>query len=222
MKNVLVVAPHADDESLGCGGTLLRHKEEGDCISWLLVTSTKECYGYSKRQVTARDQEIEHVRRAYEFDSFHCLGLPPAALDTIARSDLIKSVSDVVEQLRPQVIYCPYRNDIHSDHEIVFDAVMAATKSFRYPFVKRVLAYETLSETEFGMKPGDGGFKPNVWINISSQLEKKLEILEMFESEIGDFPFPRSRRNFEALATLRGSQSNCSSAEAFVLLKEIL
>ena len=222
MKNILVVAPHADDESLGCGGTLLRHKEEGDSIHWLLVTGMREDCGFSKAQIDVRNQEIEQVKRQYGFNSLHRLELPPAALDTVALGKVISGISEVIEEVRPDVVYSPYRNDAHSDHEIVFDAVMSATKSFRYPFVKRLLAYETISETDFGMKPEDGGFKPNVYVDISSQLDKKLKILDIFESEMGEFPFPRSRRALVALATLRGVQSNCFGAEAFVLIKEIL
>jgi N-acetylglucosamine malate deacetylase 1 len=222
MKNILVVAPHADDESLGCGGTLLRHKEEGDSIHWLLVTEMSEGDGFSKEQIAVRNQEIEEVNRQYGFNSLHRLGLPPAALDTVAYGKIIFGISQVISEVRPDIVYSPYRNDAHSDHKIVFDAVMATTKSFRYPFVKRVLAYETLSETDFGMKPEDGGFKPNVYVDISSQLDKKLRILDIFESEMGEFPFPRSRRSLEALATLRGAQSNCLGAEAFDLIKEIL
>lgn len=222
MKNILVVAPHADDESLGCGGTLLRHKEEGDSIHWLLVTGMSGDWGFSKEQIALRNQEIEQVMCQYGFNSLHRLELPPSALDTVAHGKIISGISQVIKKVRPEIVYSPYRNDAHSDHEIVFDAVMAATKSFRYPFVKRVLAYETISETDFGMKPEDGGFKPNVYVDISSQLDKKLKILEIFESEMGEFPFPRNRRSLEALATLRGAQSNCFGAEAFVLIKEIL
>jgi len=98
---------------------------------------------------------------------------------------------------------------------------MSSTKSFRYPFIKRVLVYETISETDFGMKPEDGGFRPNVFNNISDFLEEKLNILDIFESEMGDFPFPRSRIALTALSQLRGAQSNCEAAEAFMLIKEI-
>ncbi|MBO1519717.1 PIG-L deacetylase family protein [Oceanisphaera pacifica] len=222
MKDVLIVAPHADDESLGCGGTLLRHYAEGDRIHWLLVTGMSPESGFSEEKIAIRKQEIEAAADRYHFSSVHELKLPPAALETLPMGKVIAGISDVISKIQPQLVYTVYRNDAHSDHEIVFDAVMSATKSFRYPFIKRVLAYETLSETDFGMKPEDGGFRPNVYINISDYIEDKLNILEIFESEMGKFPFPRSRKALEALATLRGAQSNCHAAEAFMLIKEIL
>ena len=222
MSEILVIAPHADDESLGCGGTLLRHKSEGDNIHWLLVTGMSETNGFSKERIAIRQQEIDLVAEHYGFNYVNQLGLPPAALETLPIGKLIGGISDVINKIKPQIVYVPYRNDAHSDHELVFDAAMSATKSFRYPFIKRVLAYETISETDFGMKPEDGGFRPNVYINISSFMQKKLDILDIFESEMGEFPFPRSRKAIEALASIRGAQSNCHAAEAFMLLKEMI
>ncbi len=222
MTEILVIAPHADDESLGCGGTLLRHKSEGNNIHWLLVTGMSEASGFNEKRIAIRQKEIDLVAEHYGFDSINQLGLPPAALETLPIGTLIGGISDVINKIKPDIVYVPYRNDAHSDHELVFDAAMSATKSFRYPFIKKVLAYETISETDFGMKPEDGGFRPNVYINISSFMEKKLDILDIFESEMGEFPFPRSRKALEALATLRGAQSNCHSAEAFMLIKEII
>ena len=114
------------------------------------------------------------------------------------------------------------RSDAHSDHRYTFEAVAACTKSFRYPFVKKVCVYETLSETEFGMRLDDSGFKPNMWVNITDYLDRKIEIMKIFESELGNHPFPRSVENIISLAKLRGSTANTDAAECFVILKEIL
>jgi LmbE family N-acetylglucosaminyl deacetylase len=221
-KKILVIAPHADDETLGCGGSLLRHKAEGCEIHWLLITGMSKLSGFSAELISKRKQEIDLAAEYYSFDSVHQLNLPPAALETLPIGQIIGGISNVVNLVKPDTVYVPYRNDAHSDHELVFDAAMSATKSFRYPFIKRILSYETISETDFGMKPEDGGFRPSVFIDISSYLDKKLNILDVFESEVGEFPFPRSRKALEALASLRGVQSNCNAAEAFMLIKEIL
>ena len=221
-KIVLIVAPHADDETLGCGGTILRNLESGAEVHWLLITKMCESYGYSQIQVQKRKDEIELVSNTYGFSGVHQLNFQPASLDTIPKSELINSLSAVINEVKPEVVYTVYRNDAHSDHEVVYDVVMSVTKAFRYPFIKRVLAYETLSETDFGLKPEDGGFRPNVFVDINEHIEKKLDILEMFESETGVFPFPRSRIALEALARVRGAQSNRVAAEAFMLIKEII
>lgn len=222
MKPVLVVAPHADDETLGCGGTILKLISLGYQVHWLLVTGMTQEAGYSGYQIKLRNAEIEKVAKAYGFASTHKLKLPPACLETLAKGDVIGPISKVVNQVKPEIIFTVYRNDAHSDHEIVFDAVMSATKTFRYPFVKKVMAYETMSETDFGMKPEDGGFRPNIFVDIENYLTKKLDILDVFESEVGVFPFPRSRKALESLAYVRGAQCNAEAAEAFMLIKEIL
>ncbi|WP_426008396.1 PIG-L deacetylase family protein [Aeromonas salmonicida] len=221
-KSVLVVAPHADDETLGCGGTILRFAAQGYAIHWLLVTGKSESAGFSKEQIESRRLEIDTVAKIYNFNSVHELNYPPAGLDTLSKGSVVTSISAVVREIRPEIVFTPYRNDAHSDHEVVFDSVMSAVKSFRSPFVKKVLAYETLSETDFGMKPEDGGFKANVFIDIQGYLDRKISILEVFESEIGEFPFPRSRKALTSLAYLRGAQCNAEAAEAFMLIKEII
>lgn len=222
MKKVLIVAPHADDETLGCGGTILRYIKEGHEVHWLLVTGMKEEFGFTREQIIIRNKEIDKVNKLYGFNSLNQLNFPPAALETVSKGKLIGAISKVVNEIKPDEVYTTYRNDAHSDHEIVYDAVMSCTKSFRYPFIKKVLAYETMSETDYGLKPEDGGFRPNTFIEIGPFLEAKLDILEVFESEVGEFPFPRSRKSLESLAFVRGAQSNCNAAEAYFLIKEVI
>ncbi|MEO9384727.1 PIG-L deacetylase family protein [Chromobacterium phragmitis] len=220
-KIVLCAAPHADDESLGCGGALLRHVAEGDEVHWLLFTEMQERQGFPPDRIAARAEEIHRVSGAYGFAGTHLLGFPTMELDAVAQSVLVGAVSRVVSQVRPNILYLPYRYDAHSDHARVFDAVAACSKSFRYPSVQRVLAYETLSETEFGLRPDESTFKPNHFVNIQPWLEAKLSILRIYASEMGAFPFPRSEECVLAQARLRGSQAGVEAAEAFMLLKDI-
>ncbi|OQS08492.1 GlcNAc-PI de-N-acetylase [Chromobacterium violaceum] len=220
-KVVLCAAPHADDESLGCGGALLRHVAEGDEVHWLLFTEMQARQGFEPKRIAARKEEIRQVARAYGFAGTHALGFPTMELDTVPQSVLVGAVSKVVMQVRPNILYLPYRYDAHSDHTRVFDAVVACSKSFRYPSVQRVLAYETLSETEFGLRPGESAFKPNHFVNIQPWLETKLSILRIYSSEMGAFPFPRSEECVLAQGRLRGSQAGLEAAEAFILLKDI-
>lgn len=218
---VLCAAPHADDETLGCGGTLLRHIAEGDEVHWLLFTEMQPRQGFSAERIQSRAAEIEEVARRYGFSGLHLLGFPTMELDTLPQSTLVGAVSKVFQQVKPNIIYLPYRYDAHSDHARVFDATSACTKSFRYPSVKRVLAYETLSETEFGLRPDESSFKPNHFVNIKPWMEEKLSMLHIYGSELGAFPFPRSVECVRAQNQLRGSQAGLEAAEAFMLLKDI-
>jgi LmbE family N-acetylglucosaminyl deacetylase len=218
MNATLVVAPHPDDETLGCGGTLLRYKAEGSRIGWLIVTEMTEA-DWSSEATARRAREIELVSRMFGFDEVFQLRLPTTRLDTIPMSDVIGRFADVFKRFEPRQVLVPHRSDIHTDHQIVFDAVAACTKWFRYPSVERVLAYETLSETDFALH-GTGKFSPNCFVNIAAHLDRKIEIAQVYESEMSRFPFPRSVDALRALATLRGAAAGFEAAEAFELLRE--
>ncbi|MDQ0156910.1 PIG-L deacetylase family protein [Robertmurraya andreesenii] len=218
MNNIIILTPHPDDETLGCGGTILRHKQSGDKVCWLIVTKMGKKFDSLKKE--KRSKEITQVKNMYGFDEVYQLDFEAGNLDVLPLGSIINEISDVFNRFEPNIVYLPYRSDIHSDHRIVFDATVACTKWFRYPFVKRVLVYETLSETDFTINPDANYFHPNVFVDISSFIEKKIEIMSIYESELADHPFPRSIRAIKSLAYLRGSASGYEAAEAFMLLKE--
>ena len=215
---VLVISPHPDDETLGAGGTLLRHKYKGDRIFWLNVTDMKEEYGYSPSVVKRRTEEINRVIKAYGFEDFFNLRLKPASLTEADIPKIIDLSKDFIERVRPQVVYIPFYGDAHSDHRIVFQAFKHFFKPFRYPFIEKVLMMEIISETD---QQWVEVFKPNFFVDISQFIDQKLEILKIYSSELGEHPFPRNLENVKALALYRGSQCNCKYAESFILLRGI-
>ena len=221
-QKILAIAPHPDDETLGCGGTLLRHVAQGDEVHWLIVTSMHVANGFSDAAITARDEEIKKIAAGYGFSSVHRAGLPTTMLDTLPMGEVVGAIASVVKAVQPHTLYIPYRGDAHSDHAVVFDASTACAKGFRYPSVKRVLAYEALSETEFGLRPEDGGFRPNHFVDISAYAQKKVELMKLYAGEMAPFPFPRSEEAMWALMRLRGSTAGVQAAEAFMLLREIV
>jgi LmbE family N-acetylglucosaminyl deacetylase len=220
VDRVIVVAPHPDDETLGAGGALLRHRDLGDEVHWLIVTQMEEPLGFSVERIDKRKKEIEKVAAAYRFAQVHQAKLPTTQLDTLPVSTVVSQISGIFQEVKPTVVYLPFSGDVHSDHRVVSDAVLACCKWFRYPSIKRVLAYETLSETDQDFSHGGSGFKPNCYVNISKYLDKKIEIMSVYEGELGEFPFPRSERALRALAEFRGVQVGYQAAEAFLLLKE--
>jgi LmbE family N-acetylglucosaminyl deacetylase len=216
----LVVAPHPDDEVLGVGGTLLRRKKEGAAIGWLIMTKVSLESGWTPEKVEQRKDELEKITELFGFDSVFELDFPTTQLDLAPMGDLVNAISDVFKSFEPSEVFVPHPSDIHSDHRITFDAVTSCTKWFRSPTIKRVLAYETLSETDFSMSTSHR-FQPNVFVNIEDQLQEKLQALDIYSSELGEFPFPRSNPAISALAALRGASSGFKAAEAFELLREI-
>lgn len=219
MSVVLVVAPHPDDETLGCGGTLLRHHEEGASLHWLVATRMGD--GFSDQRRNTREDEIERIRRHYGFTSVTVLPHETGSLDHVSRGDLVAAIGSVVRQQAPDTLYLPFRGDAHSDHAHCFDAAAACTKWFRYPSVRRVRVYETLSETGFGL--GSECFRPNLWVGLEQRhLDHKLAAMAVYDGELGTHPFPRSVQAISAQALLRGGECGHPVAEAFQSLREIV
>jgi N-acetylglucosamine malate deacetylase 1 len=220
-NKILVIATHPDDETLGCGGTLLKHKANGDEIHWLIATDIKESDGFELEQIMERDIEIKAVEKFFGFNSINRLGLSTTRVDEYSASELINRISTIINKIKANIVYLPYKYDIHSDHGHIFDAAYSCTKSFRYPFIKKVYMMEVLSETEFSVNIQGSGFVPNVFVDVSDYINQKIEAIKIYKSEIGEHPFPRSERNVRALATFRGATCGCEYAESFILIKEI-
>lgn len=221
MARVLVLAVHPDDETLGCGGTLLKHKSVGDQLHWCIATTTRGVSGFSAEFADAREAEIARVRSSYDFETVDYLGLPSAQVDNVPFNDIVAKLSSAVKRVGPEILYLPYLHDVHSDHKIVAQAAMICTKSFRFPTVKRVLMMEALSETEYAGGSGGPTFAPNFFVDVSAFAARKLEIMSTYQSELGEHPFPRSCLAINSLGTLRGSMCGAVHAEAFQLLKHI-
>lgn len=218
MKTI-VVAPHPDDEVLGVGGTLLRRKAEGHELAWVIVTGMSEDAGWGADAIARRENEIRSVAEYFGFSEVFSLGFPPAGLDRVPMGELIGALSNVFKSFAPEEVFIPHPADAHSDHRITFDAVTSCTKWFRYASVRRVLAYETPSESDFGLGP-EPAFRPTVFSEITPYLDSKIEVMRIYSSEMGEFPFPRSDETIRSLARLRGAASGFHAAEAFELLRE--
>lgn len=222
MKKILVIAVHPDDETLGCGGTLLKHKESGDEINWLIMTEATLENGYDKKYISQKDLQIAEVDKYYGFNKTIRAGFPATGLDREPKKEIVQKISQVLNEIKPETIYLPFHSDIHSDHRIVFEAAFSCTKTFRFPFIKKVLMMETLSETEMAPSTQLHTFTPNVFVDISKFWEKKLDAMKIYTTEVQEGPFPRSMRTIEAQGRLRGSTICTDAAECFCLLKEIL
>lgn len=220
MKKILVIAPHPDDETLGCGGTLLKHKEEKDQVHWLIITKLDT--RVSKEKYKIRSKEIKKVGNYYNFNSVIEGDFVTALIDTYPQIDIIEFISNSIDKIKPDIIYIPFSHDVHSDHRIINESIVSACKTFRKPYIKSIRAYETLSETEFDINTSSIFFKPNLFINIDKYLETKIKIMKIYKSEFSAHPFPRSEKSIKSLAYLRGNTANLNAAEAFIILKDII
>ena len=219
-KKILVIAVHPDDETLGCGGTILKHKENGDLIFWLILTKANQNITQYSDIVKVQSKYVNEVAQEYCFDGWKQLNFLTTTLDEYPLGEIIGEISSYINEIKPSTIYLHHFGDVHSDHRVAFEAAYSCTKNFRYPFIKRILLFETLSETEFAPAIRNNAFVPNVFNDITPYMDKKLEIMKMFTTELMAEPFPRALSTIRALGRYRGSRIGVEYAEAFELLFE--
>ena len=214
-KKILVIAPHPDDETLGCGGYL--HKLKHSCeISCLVVTKMDKDKVGSKRY-NERQVELAKIKKIYNFKNFIQLNFYTSEIDQYPKNKIIDEFSNLFNKIKPTELLVPAIQDIHSDHKIINECALAASKSFRQPHIQKIMEYETLSETNFSIKES---FHPNFFVDISKSIKKKISSMKIYKSEIKKHPFPRSISSITSQSILRGSQSGFKFAEAFNVVFE--
>ncbi len=219
-KNVLIIAPHPDDEILGCGGIIKKFTDNGLNVSILIMTrGKKEIYPNERIENVRKEAKNAHKLLGVENTVF--LDFPAPDLDTIAISELSVAIANEINKFKPDTIFIPHRGDIHHDHKAVFTASLVAARPVNQYFVKRIYSYETLSETEWAAPYGDDTFIPDYFVNISDGFLFKLKAMNCFKSQIREFPNPRSLKAIESLAQLRGSTVGFNYAEAFMTIRVI-
>ncbi len=220
MSRVVFISPHPDDETLGCGGTILKHKFQKDKIYWLNFTSIKNTENKNFNKIKQREKEINKIIKFYKFDYFKNLNFETTMLDSVPLSVLVNELKKEFNKINPDIVYAPFFNDNHTDHKVVNEAVTSCFKWFRSKNLKKLLVYETLSETNFNyIYPV---FSPNEFNNITKFIKKKIQAMKIYKGELGKHPFPRSETAIKSKALLRGSESGFEYAEAFMCLYNAL
>jgi len=216
----LVISPHPDDEVLGAGGTLFKRKQNTkNSLYWIIMTGMSET-DFSLKQIKTRKNEIKKIEKIFNFKKVFNLNYKAGKLDTIPKKELVEKISSIIKKIKPQEIFIPSFSDVHSDHKVTSEIISTCTKNFRFNFIKRILAYEVLSETNFNLNRRNKFF-PNYYEDITNFINKKKNAVKIYKSEIKKFPFPRSIKAIDALAKVRGSEISTKAAEAFELLKKI-
>ena len=217
---ILVISAHPDDETLGCGGTLLKHRGQGDELYWLIVTQAFQPQ-WSTETIKQKAQEVEQVHKAYGFKKLHRLGFPTTKLDSLSQTKIMEGIRKVAEEINPQWIYVVHGGDIHSDHRIVFEATMAVFKPFHKFGGQKILCFECSSSTDAAPMRPERIFLPNTFSDITPYLEEKIKIMKLYGTEIHQDPLPRGLSAIRALARYRGATIGVEYAEAFMLIREI-
>jgi N-acetylglucosamine malate deacetylase 1 len=219
--NILIIATHPDDEVLGCGGVMARHAAQGDTVHVLVVSrGVPDLFPPEVIEETRR--ELRQAHAVLGVTGVHFLDFPAPRLDVVPGHQLADAIGKAVRSLRPHQVYLPHRGDMHADHRAVYTATLVACRPGHSTAPRKLLCYETLSETDWAPPFGDDAFIPTVFIDISDYLDRKIEAMACYRSQLREPPSTRSLRSLEALARLRGGTVNQHAAEAFMLVREIV
>lgn len=219
--NILVIAPHADDEILGVGGTIAKYIDQGHNVYICIASKGYEPL-FSKELVEAVLKEAEECHRFLGIKATFYLDFPASMLEKINRSEINDKLYEVIEKVEPDMVFIPHYGDMQKDHEIIAKASMVALRPKYKHKVKAIYSYETVSETECNIPHTANVFIPNVYIDISNYIQKKMEAMKIYGSQLSDFPNPRSIETLEALAKHRGATINVEAAEAFALIRLLI
>lgn len=217
MNKILVIAPHPDDEVLGCGGTIAKFSKINEVF--LCVVTKAYSPEWSRRFIRNRQQEIEKVNKILSIKKTFFLDFPTVKLNTIPQKEINEAISKIIKEVKPDTIFIPHKGDVNSDHRIVFESSLVAVRPNKQK-INKVLSYETLSSTEWGQAIDT--FIPNIYVDISKTFDKKIKAMKVYKSELKKAPHPRSLEIIEALAKKRGSEIQAKYAEAFMLIREVL
>ena len=220
MKKIFVIAPHPDDEILGCGGTIIRNIAEGNEVYICVVTKGLPPLfnperSDEQRQDTIACHERIGIKKTYYLD------YPAAMLEKVERYELNGKILGVIKEILPDEVYIPHWGDMQKDHQIVAEAAMVALRPKYHPQVKKIYGYETMSETAWNAPNVQNEFIPNVFVDITDFIEAKKEALALFKLQVSPFPDARSLGAIEALAKYRGALMDMKAAEAFMLIREL-
>ena len=221
VRRVAVIAPHPDDEVLGCGGTIARLADLGISVDVVTVTRGQPP-DFDEAGVRAVEIEARAAHALLGVHESHFMALPAARLDTLAQVEVNADLHEVLDTVAPDMLFVPFHGDIHQDHRIVFTAAMVWARPRHAESPTRIWAYETLSETNWFAPGSTPAFLPNCFVDISTTLDRKVASLARFQSQVRSFPDERSIEAVKALATSRGASVFRHAAEAFMVIREVV
>ncbi len=223
-KRILIVAAHPDDEILGCGGTILREMLQG-CVVYSMILGEGITSRYEKREIANKNEleklhrDIGNVAQFMSFKKHWLFNYPDNRFDTVPLLEIVKTIEKVKDEVKPDVIFTHFQNDLNIDHRITFQAVITATRPLQKESVKEILSFEIPSSTEWTF---DQNFNPNVFVNVENTFEKKIQALIFYESEIRAYPHPRSAEALKIRAQYWGIVSGLKLVEPFILIRKIV
>jgi LmbE family N-acetylglucosaminyl deacetylase len=218
-KRILIISAHADDETLGMGGTILKLQEEGHELYWLIVTRIWEPR-WTRERCQRREQDIDRVIEKYAFREVIRWDYKDNLLDSYATDELQAALIKVLDRIKPATVFSTGPWDVNFEHRLLFELVEGSTRPYYTRYLRELYVYEVPSSTDWACK-SVRAFAANYYVDISRFLERKKQLCSLYSTEMYEFPHPRSEKAIEVLAQARGLEIGLPCAEAFVLVRGV-
>lgn len=217
--NILVIAPHMDDEVLGSGGTIARHVENGDNLSVCFIAHRIYNHQFDKMKNKIEKQHAIKAKEVLGYKEAVFFELSDEQLDASVQNIIIL-LEEYVAKVRPNIVYIPFMGDNNQDHRATFDAARVVLRPSATSYIKCIYMYEVPSSTDQSPPLAESAFLPNYYVNITKYIDKKIEAFKLYETEKRTYPHPRSEEALRILAKKRGTEIGFKYAEAFITLRE--
>tara|TARA_B100001057_G_scaffold497199_1_gene600711 strand:+ start:3529 stop:4650 length:1122 start_codon:yes stop_codon:yes gene_type:complete len=214
-KNILVLAAHPDDETLGCGGTIRRLHEEGNYIK--LITFTDGESSRDKLNPGNRNKKLEKVSKILGIDEYIFGNFPDNSMDTISLLEICKFIENETKDFNPEIVFTHFQDDLNIDHQLISRATQIVFRPQNFQ-PQKILSYYVPSASDYNF---NSQFDGNIFYQINdNQLKAKIDSLEVYEGEMRKFPHSRSFENITNLSKVWGSNVGCMLAEKFKNVRE--
>ena len=217
---VVVLGAHPDDEILGAGGTLARHVVHGDEVHAIVVADGASSRAPDEMKATL-EKDATRAAESIGFASLRLQSLPDQRLDTVPFIDLTQILESLLDEIQPHIVYTHFPGDVNADHGLVARATWTACRPYARPQLRRFAVFETPSSTEWSWPLSDACFQPNHFVDITETLERKIAAMECYQSELREYPHPRSSRSLRQRAAFWGSQVGRLAVEPFQILRDV-
>lgn len=218
-NKILVIVAHADDEAIGCGGTIARHTAQGDSVELLIladgVTSRSDS---DSADLTKRQAASELALKVLGIRQSTCLGFSDNSLDSVPLLQVVHKIEPVIRRIEPDIVYTHHIGDLNIDHRIAHQATMTVCRPLPGQSIREVLTFEVVSSTEWN-SPFLHPFVPQMFIDITDHLDTKMKALEAYDLEMREAPHSRSIEHIRSLAIHRGHSAGVGAAEAFMVMR---
>jgi len=220
-KRMIVVAPHPDDEILGCGATIAKYIDNGFDV-FIIVATRGDLSMFSEEQVLNVRKEALEAHKFLGIKETFFFDFPAPKLNIIPECEISDAFFEIFKSIQPTTLFIPHPSDLHQDHKAIYRSSLVPARPIYQYKVENIYCYETLSETNWSPIAANSFFIPTLYIDVSNYFEKKLEAMQLFKSQLKMFPNSRSLKAIDALATYRGVTVGVSKAEAFVIERQIM